>query len=439
MKKVLFILILTGVVACHAQSSVGSWGGQLETPTGKLRIIFNLSLSDKGYAATMDSPDQGARNINVTNVTVEDSLVMLSFANIQYKGVVRGELIKGDFTQGGFRAPLTLTRTERVAPAKSPQEPHAPFPYRVEDVTFLNGSDTLAGTLTMPSQGSRFPAVVLITGSGAQNRDEEIMGHKPFLVIADHLTRNGVAVLRYDDRGTGSSTGNFADATTTDFVTDTRAAVEFLKKRKEINSRKIGLIGHSEGGVIAPMVAASDDKIRFVVMLAGVGIRCDKLLLLQKRLIEEAMGYNKIQIALSGKMMQGAYEIIRSGIEPVRDTVLAYFTSRIGNIQAEQITRQITSPWFLNFLRTDPADYLSKMTCAVLALNGSRDLQVPPKENLSAIKAALGDRVTIVELPRLNHLFQECETGLISEYATIEQTFSPEALAIISDWIDTQL
>lgn len=444
------VLILLFGVSLSAQNISGEWSGTLQLPMGKLRLVFHLSPKDNGYTATMDSPDQGAKGISVTQVTFEPPVLTLNVAALQvnYKGTLANEQIKGTFTQGGASFPLDLTKNAAPIQVNRPQEPVAPYPYRSEEVTFGNkkASITLAGTLTMPQTGSNFPVAVLITGSGKQNRNEELLGHKPFLVIADYLTRNGIAVLRYDDRGAGQSTGDFASATSADFAQDAASAVEYLKTRKEIDKNKIGLIGHSEGGMIAPMVASTSKDVGFIVLLAGIGIKGDELMLLQKSLIEEKMGYNQMQVEASRQFMAGAYQIIASStsLSPaLRDSVSNYFaTASKGSMSKEQlatITNQITTPWFAYLLRFDPTVYLSKVTCPVLALNGSKDLQVPPKENLTGIRTSIesggNKKVTILELENLNHLFQECSTGLPTEYATIEQTCSPKMLEAVKEWI----
>jgi pimeloyl-ACP methyl ester carboxylesterase len=298
--------------------------------------------------------------------------------------------------------------------------------------------------------------VILITGSGAQNRDEELMGHKPFLVIADYLTRNGIAVLRFDDRGTAASTGNFETATTYDFSTDAEAALKYLQTRKEINRKKVGLIGHSEGGSVAPMVAARSKDVTFIILLAGIGIPGDQLLLLQKELIEKASGVGEADIQKGLAVNKGAFEIVKksTGQEQLKSDLNKYFEQIVQEIPESGLPKgvnksdfikpmvdNLTSPWMQYFIKYDPAPDLQKVKCPVLALNGSKDLQVPAKENLEAIKNALSKagnkQVVALELPGLNHLFQECQTGLLNEYATIEQTFSPTALDEILKWIKT--
>lgn len=336
--------------------------------------------------------------------------------------------------------------------AQKPQEPKDLSAYNSELVTFENSFDKikLGGTLTFPKVGKKFPVAILISGSGAQNRDSELLGHKPFLVISDYLTRNGIAVLRVDDRGTGTSEGVYNETSLEGFINDTKAAIEFLKSRGEIDSRKIGLIGHSLGAVIAPKIASENKEIAFIVMLAGSGIPGDQLMLLQKEVIERKMGVNEMGIEMGRKNIGGAYAIIvaSDGDRPKLESDLStYFTNTFGAaLPAAQITTlstQLSMPWLADFIKYDPAPVLSKVTCSTLALIGSNDVQVPAKENLEAIRLSTeksGNKdVTTTELPKLNHLFQESETGLPKEYGTIEQTFSPMVLDLMTKWIQKRI
>ena len=344
---------------------------------------------------------------------------------------------------------------------RRPQEPPKPYPYYTEEITFQNSqaSITLAGTLTLPSAEGNYPTVILISGSGAQNRDEETSGHKPFLIIADHLTKHGLAVLRYDDRGVGQSTGDFKAATIADFASDVASAIKYLKTRKEVNSDKIGLIGHSEGGMVAPMVASNAKGVSFMVLLAGPGIELMKVLIMQQELIAKADGVSESDIK---KYIlpphQEAYQMIATStnqdtlkikltnlVEQTYDNFPAHLVPSEGT-KEQVVSIQVdkwSSEWFGDLLRYDPAPILEKITCPVLALNGEKDLQVTPKENLSGIDNALKKGgnidVTVKELPNLNHLFQNCETGSPAEYGKIEETFSPIALKEISDWVLEQV
>ncbi len=464
MKK---IIILSGILLMSlsgiAQNITGAWNGILKVQTIQLRIVFNITKTDSGYTSTMDSPDQGAKGIPVTTTTFENPILKfeLPAMAITYDGRLENDTIFiGVFKQSGITFPLNLTRSEAAKETiVRPQEPKKPYPYYTEEVKFENSTDgvELAGTLSLPQKKGHFPAVILITGSGAQNRDEELMGHKPFLVLADYLTRKGIAVLRYDDRGVGSSTGDMTKATSADFAKDVEAAIEYLKSRYEINRNKIGLIGHSEGGMIAPMVAARTKDVDFIVMMAGPGVRGDKLLLKQAYAIGEVSGLSKDKLLSSEKMYRGLYEIIlNSGDDASLEEKLENYLKQSFNEMPEseqpqgisiddysgRVAKQLSSPWMLYFVRYDPAPALKKVRCPVLAINGSKDLQVDAEMNLTAIKDALAKggnkNVTTKELTGLNHLFQECKTGLPSEYAQIEQTFSPDALKVISDWILVQ-
>lgn len=461
MKTVSILLItLLASLTLIAQDITGQWNGILNVQGTQLRLVFNVSKTETGYSSTMDSPDQGAKDIPVTTTTFENPTIKFTVANlgVEYSGDLKNNEIVGTFKQGGLELPLNLSREAPEEP-KRPQEPSKPYPYYSEEVTFPNtkANISLAGTLTLPEKKGNFPVVILITGSGPQNRDEEILGHKPFLIISDHLTKNGIGVLRYDDRGVEQSTGDFSTATSADFATDVESAIDYLKTRKEIDKSKIGLVGHSEGGLIAPIVASESKDVSFIVLLAGTGIRGDKLLLLQQELISRAGGVSETEIEKSMEANARLFEMVAKSAdvsklkEDLANEMNEIFkndtTAEIPNgmTQDEFISmqvEQITSPWMRYFMKFDPASALEKVKCPVLAVNGEKDLQVPSKENLTAIKNALkkggNNKVTTIEFPGLNHLFQECETGSPAEYSTIEQTFSPKALEAITSWIKAQ-
>ncbi len=449
-KKALSLLVFFISLSLYAQDISGKWNGILKFQGTQLRIIFNIVHTDKGYIAAMDSPDQGAKDIPVSNVKYDHSVLILEVSNlgIRYEGrITESGDVKGTFEQSGVSIPLTLSRKlvekEKIV---RPQEPDKPYPYTCEDIVFRNEKDhiELAGTLTLPRKKGPFPAVVLISGSGPQNRDEELLGHRPFLVLSDYLTREGIAVLRFDDRGTAESTGDFYAATTFDFAADVEYAVKYLQRRKDIDNRKIGLIGHSEGGIIAPIVASANKNINFIVLMAGSMLRGDKQALLQKSRIEEQLEINQEEMEKERDIFAEAYTMIFNeewSEEELEDELFSFFKSKYSEDYARDLVNQLTMPWMLNFLRLDPKIYLKKVHCPILAINGSKDLQVPAKENLQVIRDvfAESDNVTIEELENLNHLFQECGTGLPNEYGAISQTISPMALEVISKWILQQV
>lgn len=459
--SILLIAIFTSF-SLTAQDITGSWNGVLKVQGTQLRVIFNVVKKDNGFSSTMDSPDQGAKGIPVTKTTFENSKIKFEVTNarIEYNGELKENEIIGVFKQGGQEIPMNLSRDAiKKEIVKRPQEPTKPYPYYSEEVTFKNtiANITLSGTLTLPKNGTNFPVVILISGSGPQNRNEELLGHRPFLVISDYLTKNGIAVLRYDDRGVGESKGDFKMATSADFATDVESAIAYLKTRKQINKNKIGLIGHSEGGLIAPIVTSKSKDVNFIILMAGPGIQGDKLLLLQHELIAKANGVSETEIEKSKQNNAEIFEmIVKSNDHQKLKTDLTNLINDLlkndpnaeipnGMNKAEFVSmqvHQIASPWMMYFMKFNPAIILEKVTCPVLAVNGEKDLQVPPKENLTAIKNALtkggNKNVTTKVFPNLNHLFQKCNTGSPTEYGTIEQTFSPIVLEEITSWIKLQ-
>jgi len=439
----------------------GAWTGTLDAMGTKLTIVFRVAKNPDGsWRTLLDSPDQGAKDIPVSETTVKgDTLIFKSAAVMgAYEGLIQpdGKTAVGTWKQGGMSLPLTLSKTDQAPTVNRPQEPKPPFPYKQEEVAFKNekAGVVLSGTLTLPEQGGPFAAVVMISGSGPQDRDEQLLAHKPFLVIADYLTRRGVAVLRCDDRGIGKSTGDFSTATSVDFASDALAAVAFLKSRKDIDSKRIGLAGHSEGAIIAPMVASQSKDVAFVILLAGPGMRGEELMYLQAARMSQAMGVDEKTIskneatqrelfavlnsekddAVAGKKLR---EILNKAMEGMTADEKAKTGSSEATIDA-QIKRMLT-PWFRYFIAYDPAVELNRLRCPVLALWGEKDLQVPPKENMPLVEKALkkaGNKEAVLKvLPGLNHLFQTANTGSVSEYAQIEETFSPAALTVIGDWI----
>lgn len=446
---------------------VGNWMGALSVGGAELRMRLEVTSDDGALSAAMYSIDQGNAAIPVASTTVEGASVTLTMPMIagSYEGSLSedGQTIDGTFTQAGTALPLVLERVsaeEAAGPAR-PQNPEEPLPYHVEEVSYPNpdGGHVLAGTFTRPEGGGPFPAVILISGSGPQDRDEALMGHRPFLVLSDHLTRSGIAVLRFDDRGVGESTGNFATATSLDFASDALAGVAYLKTRADVDPGAIGLAGHSEGGLIAPIAATQSDQISYIVLMAGPGITGEEILYAQGALIARAGGATEEQIAESEARQRATYEILKSEADPARaaemitDVARAAFEELSEAERAQQgITdqesfdrvvqmqvQQVNSPWFRYFLTYDPSPTLEQVTIPVLAINGEKDLQVPYEVNLREIEAALqrggNTNYEIHALPDHNHLFQHSETGAPSEYATIEETWSVESMELIADWI----
>jgi len=439
----------------------GIWQGKLKVPGTELSIVFKISQNPEGtLTATLDSPDQGVTGIPVEEVIFKDNTLHLEVKSVGgvYEGKVSEDflVIEGEWKQSGGTFPLTVNRVDKAVEILRPQVPKKPYPYIEEEVAYENkeAGITLAGNLTLPPGKGPSPVVLLISGSGPQDRNETIYNHHPFLVLADYLTRQGIAVLRVDDRGVGESTGDFSQATSVDFASDVLAGIEYLKTRKEINPEQIGLIGHSEGGLIAPMVAVKSPDVAFIILMAGTGLTGEEILYLQGALISRAMGVSEEDIAKNRQFNEKIFSVIKeekdkkNAEERLRQMFMEDW-EKMSDEKKEQIgdpevflkaqLQNLLSPWLKFFLIYDPKPTLSKVKCPVLAINGEKDLQVPPKENLSAIEEALkvggNQNYTIKELPNLNHLFQTAQTGLPAEYAKIEETISPVALKIISDWI----
>ena len=427
----------------------GLWLGTLDAGATKLRLVLKIANGPDGLTASLQSPDQSQQWLPANSATRSgDSLnFTIESLGVVYDGKIDAGLnsIDGTFTQGGRPLPLALKRVKDQAELETrhPQNPVKPYPYREEEVTYANkaAGNVLAGTLTIPPGKGPFPAVLLISGSGPNDRDETVFGHKPFLVLSDYLTRKGIVVLRADKRGIGKSTGDLAHATTADFATDAEAGVQYLKTRAEADPRRIGLIGHSEGGTVAPMVAAGDPGVRFIVLMAGPGVPGDQIIVEQGRLIEEAAGATKEKAAQDADKQRELFALVEKEKD---DAVLGKelrekLAGRVPDAQIDVAIQQLTSPWMRYTLTYDPATALRKVTCPVLALNGEKDLQVSAAQNLPAIKKALEEggnkQIEIDELPGLNHLFQTAKTGSPTEYAQIEETISPVALDKVASWI----
>lgn len=465
---VVFLMVLTSPVApplARAAASptpppdawLGEWKGVLDAGSQKLRLVIHVSRrADGSLAGTLDDPDQGSTGMPIDSLWASgDTLrAIILHGAARYMGTrpAGSNQIRGQWSQSGFDLPLDLGR-EAPSRRVRPQDPVPPLPYTAEDtiVTNLAANVRLACTVTTPPGRGPFPAVLLVTGSGPQDRDESMVGHRPFLVLADHLTRHGFVVMRCDDRGTGGSTGVFEAATTADFVADARAELAALRGRIDVDPRRVGLIGHSEGALIAPWIAASDPGVAFVVMLAGPGVPGDSLIVMQVEALLRAAEASDSTIAAQSAFQRRLLRRVMAGGDSVataRDLGEAIVThlraqpgvdsAAVPGLAAAGI-QQVLSPWYRAFIAHDPRPDLRRTRCPVLAMNGSLDVQVPPAQNLRAVAQALRDGgnrdARTLEMPGLNHLFQTAKTGLMAEYGTIDETFAPAALDTLTAWL----
>ncbi|HSJ25705.1 MAG TPA: alpha/beta hydrolase [Longimicrobiales bacterium] len=473
----IFRIALAGVMAglaavpltAQQPDIAGTWAGEIAVSGTRLPLVFHITATDGTLAATMDSPAQGAAGIPVDTVRFAAGVLIMRLVAINggYTGRLTGEgHFEGEWQQGGMALPLELRRTEAGAVAlPRPQHPEPPFPYQAMDIQFPNNAAglELAGTLTLPPGTGPFPAVVLVSGSGPQDRDETVFGHRPFLVLADHLTRHGVAVLRFDDRGVGESGGDFAVGTTLDFAGDAAAAIRYLRSRPEIAGDRIGVIGHSEGGLIAPLVATGAaglpaTDLAFVVLLAGPGLPGGEILRSQLAAISSAAGMPADRVSDALEVQARMLRIVEAEDDPTRrrarivellGTALDAMTPADRALQGippgqeqqwmEAQATAVSTPWFRQFLQLDPRPVLGRLQVPTLALFGGLDLQVPAEPNAEAMRTALAAAgnpdYTVRVMPGLNHLFQTARTGLPGEYITIEETFAPAALTAVSGWI----
>ena len=471
--KYLFLIIASVTLSsiCGAQSFQGTWEGRLQIPSALRLAFFLKSLPDGHMSATWQSPDQTKLILSTDTCFVhQDSIFLLAKKfKVSFKGRILGDsAIEGIFTQG-IDIPLQLKKVQKLTELKRPQTPVAPFTYNSQNVSFYNADKTIryGGTLTYPKEDSGFsyfrapvyPAILLISGSGPQDRDETLFGHKPFAVLADFLTKRGFAVLRVDDRGVGASSGNFASATTADFADDAAAAIDFLKAQSQTDTGHITLIGHSEGGMIAPMLASRRTDVHGLVLLAAPGVPIIQLM--QEQIEAVALSSKaspKLIQAEKDLFMLQAKELLKNADTNVikKNTLLqiekwaasqdssllrelSFTSSAEISTYVEVQTRAMNTPWYRYFLGFKPSQYMSKLDCNVLALNGSKDIQVLAASNLAGIKASLKkskhSQRDVVEIAGLNHLFQNCQSCTVTEYATLEETFSQAALDLIGNWL----
>jgi pimeloyl-ACP methyl ester carboxylesterase len=461
-------IILLISVFCSAtvfgQSSAdiaGNWLGTLEFSGMKMRLALKISKAADGtLAAKIDSIDQGAKDLPIDSIGKKEDSIQFEAKKLglNFEGTLneKGDEISGTFKQGANSFPLVFKRVAEIPGIARPQDPQPPYPYDAEDVGYENQKDgvKLAGTLTLPRGEGKHPAVILITGSGAQDRNETIAGHRPFLVLADYLTRRGIAVLRVDDRGVGGSSVGSPTATSENYAGDVLAGIEYLKSRREIDPKEIGLIGHSEGGMIAPMAAVRSKDVAFIVLLAGPGQTGEEIIYAQNELKVKAGVTNPVPAAQMMTAVKNILAILKSDVsnqlaEQRINEAFARQSSEMSedqrkefaSVQASMKTQLpvMMSAWYRYFLAYNPRQTLEKVTIPVLALNGENDSQVSAKENLplieSALKTGRNKDYTIKSFPKLNHLFQTSRTGALSEYAEIDETIAPLVLETISDWI----
>lgn len=457
-KTISLILVLlisiTSSALADTDDILGSWMGTLSVGNQQFRIAYTIeSDQDGSLKAALHSIDEAVYNIPVDEIQYEDNqITMISeAAQSTYTGqLVTGRSsvhFDGQWHQAGQTSELDLIPVDEIPMPNRPQDPQPPFPYEQQEVVFENtqAGIRLAGTLTIPEGTGPFPVMVTISGSGSQDRNSNIFEHKPFWVIADYLTRLGIAVLRYDDRGVGGSTNSEIEATTTDLAGDVTAAVTFLKNHPDIDPNRIGLIGHSEGGMIAPMVAAESEDIALIVLLAGPGVPGSEIVLVQTADILRARGASEQEIEAQSIYLNRVFEILQDNPddEVAKELIRQAFIQIIGSgVTQEQLNIEAelwTSRWMRFFIFYDPGPTLSQVTCPILALFCERDIQVNASQNLPVMESILSEAgnadYLVYELPELNHLFQTAQTGTIEEYAQIEETFAPTALDIIGAWI----
>ena len=449
MKKVLLFLMSFIPFLGFAQNITGTWSGKLNLGPTSLNVVLHINQDKDGnYQCTFDSPDQGAKGIPAAVSFLSSDSVSVNMMSIvaSYQGKMRDGILQGKFIQMGMAMDLSLSPEE--VKLKRPQTPHPPFDYLTEEVTFTNSKDqtVLAGTLTYPKnynpKGKEcVPVILMVTGSGLQNRDEELFHHQPFLVIADVLAKNGIASLRYDDRGVGQSKGEVVNATTHTFMEDALAGITYLRGLKKFG--KVGVLGHSEGGTIAFMLAGAR-KVDFVVSLAGTGVSGDVVLYEQNKAILLGAGFQENMVTDYCNTLKSVlqYAASRSSIESPEDVVNAKVEENKAQL-SEMMKANLVSVlqtmnlWMKYFVSYDPVESIKRIECPVFAVNGSKDQQVIATTNLESIRKNLKrNRLHLIkEYPDLNHLFQHCVTGSTMEYETIEETISPEVLKDLVDWI----
>jgi pimeloyl-ACP methyl ester carboxylesterase len=449
--KTFYTFLLTIVLSSVAlsQDITGDWQGELKFQGNALGINFHINKTENGFASTMDVPLQGVEGYKSDATTYIDSLLTIQIKElgIQYQGkLALKDTLVGNFSQNGMSFKLNLKRGNNLP--NRPQEPKPPYDYVIKEVSYKSTTDdvVLAGTLSLPKGDGPFPAVMLLSGSGPQDRNSSIFGHKPFLLLAHELTQSGIAVLRFDERGVGESGGRTSEMTMATQMGDAQAGINYLLSNNQINRTKIGLLGHSLGGILAPKLAIEND-IDFLVLLAAPGVNGDAMMLKQRKDLLKLRGATDKQIEGTNGMLASLYsELRKSSLEDEalktelqKKLAIKYETTLPVKELNEMVNSIVDNEELMAILKSSPANYFQKVSCPVLALNGSKDFQVSAKENLAAIEKALSDggntAIETHELEGLNHLFQDSDTGDISEYQLIEQTMSPEVLRLITEWV----
>ncbi|SIS77123.1 alpha/beta hydrolase family protein [Belliella pelovolcani] len=464
MKNALFSILLFALCIqnIHAQSIEGSWQGELAVMGQKIPLIVHFSEKEGEWSGKMDSPNQGAMGIAMRKVLFDGTMLSfeMSMGNASYEGLLLGEQIKGNFSQSGMSIPLDFTKAKdgelKSAQPNRPQNPQEPFEYEIQELSFENSEAgiLLKGTLTKPAGNGPFPTVVLISGSGPHNRDHEIMGHRPFWVMADYLTNRGIAVLRYDERGVGESKGVYTDATTIDLMTDVSAALDFLKSQDYVDSKRLGVIGHSEGGLISWMLGAEYEGLDFLITMAPPVIPITELMDKQTEAITRVSGANEMIVKAAVERNREVYQVVveSNNIDEIKPKLKELFESQLKSMgipesmmdaqlkQLQQAYESQLDTWMINFLKMKPADYIHRIDIPVFAAFGSKDLQVDAAQNGNELIALFSDKPELLEVKvyeNQNHLFQTAQTGAVDEYAKIEESISYLLLEDIVKFIES--
>jgi pimeloyl-ACP methyl ester carboxylesterase len=472
MKKLTLLLFFIAHLSL-GQTSITKWSGILNAGGRKVEMILNMLPDTNGtFKSSWDIPAQKVKALSSTKTEWKNSSLAIEIKWIAagFTGELSedGKKITGNWGQAGQQFPLVLepyVEGKNIPVVEKPQTPKAPFSYESREFVYQGAKTklTYGATLTYPKEGGKHPFIVLITGSGAQDRDEAIFDHKPFAVLADFLTKNGFAVMRVDDRGVGKSNGVFQASTTGDFALDVEEHLNFAKQLPEVDSTKMGLLGHSEGGLIAPMVAARNKSVAFVILMAGPGVDIPELMAAQNEMVLKSVGVSTEAIQAYLPLYKGLMKTINEASSKSEATskstelVQDWFTKtdktivkNTTNISSEADIKTFVNPfveslstkWWKYFISYRPAPALEKLQIPVLAMNGSADIQVPAEANLKGIQAALkkagNKRLTLKKFDGLNHMFQKCKACTVAEYGDLETTIEPEVLSYLQNWLENE-